>query len=77
MRSGNKAELIKCIETTATATPPKVSGAVFEGSVFVNMQKLSKNQTLKDYSSEVFRLQVKKRKLRGLMLYLICINTKV
>ena len=59
MRSGNKAELIKCIEKPATTTPPKVSGAEL-GSVLVNMGKPSKNQTFKDYSSEVFRSQVKK-----------------
>ena len=60
MRSGNKAELIKCIKTPAKATPLKVSGAVLEGSVLVNMGKPSKNQTFKDYTSEVFRSQVKK-----------------
>ena len=62
MQSGNKAELIKCIKTPATATPPKVSGTVLEGSVLVNMEKPSKSQTFKDYSSKVFRLQVKKHK---------------
>ena len=40
---------------TRTATPPKVSGAVLEGSALVKMRKPSKNQTFKDYSSEVFR----------------------
>ena len=60
MRSGNKAELIQCIEAPATATPPKVPGAVLEGSALVKMRKPSKNQAFKDYSSEVFCLQVKK-----------------
>ena len=41
IQSGNKAELINCIKTPATATPSKVSGAVLEGRVLVNMGKPS------------------------------------
>ena len=65
MQSGNKAELIKCIETPATAIPPNVSGAVLERSVLVNMGKPSKCQTFKDFprfSSEIFCSQVKKHR---------------
>ena len=55
MRSGNKAEFIKCTKTPVTATPPKVSGGVLEGSVLVNTGKPSKNQNFKDYSSEILK----------------------
>ena len=37
IQSGNKAELIKHLKTPATAISPKVSGAVLEGSILVNM----------------------------------------
>ena len=60
IRSGNKAELIKCIETLAMTTILKVSGVVLEGKLLVNMGKPSKNQTFEDYNSAVFHLQVKK-----------------
>ena len=47
MRSGNKTDLINCIEKVPNASPtvqvPKVSAAVLEGSVLVNLIKPIKN----------------------------------
>ena len=47
MQSGNKAELIKYLKTPATATAPKVSGAVLEGSILVNMGSQMKTKPSK------------------------------
>ena len=62
MRSGNKSDLVKHIEPSAESgsTTPKVTAAVLEGSVLVNMTKPNKNQSFKNYCSDIFFPQVKK-----------------
>ena len=62
MRSGNKSDLISCIEKIPNASPtvesPKVPVAVLEGSLLVNLVKPKKNRT--SYASEEFKSQVAK-----------------
>ena len=62
LRSGNKSDLAKCIKPTESTitTTPKVTGAVLEGSVIVNMTKPKKNQNFKTYCAESFYPQVEK-----------------
>ena len=64
MRSGTKSDLVECIlpdSTTSTIdAQPKATGAVLEGSVLVNLVKPKKNQSFKDYSSEMFYPQIRK-----------------
>ena len=46
--------------TSTIDAQPKATGAVLEGSVLVNLVKPKKNQSFKDYSSEVFYPQIRK-----------------
>ena len=65
MRSGTKSDLVKCIlpdpVTSTIDAQPKTTGSVLEGSVLVNLVKPKKNQSFKDYSSEVFYPQFHKQ----------------
>ena len=64
MRSGNKADLLKCLTNLSDREPkaeiPTVSAAILEGSVLVNMAKPAKDQSFQRYCSDVFCKQVKK-----------------
>ena len=64
MHSGNKSDLINCIEeipnTIATVQVPKVLAAVLEGSVLVNLVKPKTNQTLQSHAADEFESQVAK-----------------
>ena len=61
MRSGNKSDLAKCVlPIDITGNAPKVTAAILEGSVLVNMTKPKKNQQFKSYSADSFYPQVKK-----------------
>lgn len=61
IRSENKSNLAKCIKPTDTiTTTTKVTGAVLEGSVIVNMTKPKKNQNLNSYCAKSFYPQVEK-----------------
>ena len=55
MRSGNKSDLIGCIEEVPTVLPtteaPAVEEAVLERSGLVNMVKAKKNQSFQTYAS--------------------------
>ena len=55
MRSGNKSDLVKCIQPLETITnQPQVPAVVLEGSVLVNQLKPKKNQSFKEYVNNVF-----------------------
>ena len=65
MRSGEKSQLAKCLESTTVEDDPvidlvNVSAAILEGSVLVNLVKPKKNQTFKLYCTEMVMPQVKK-----------------
>ena len=64
MRSGNKSDLIGCIEEVINVLPrteaPVVEAAVLEGSVLVNMVKAKKNQSFQTYTSDKFKSHVTK-----------------
>ena len=61
MRSGTKSDLVKCINPDFTISridaQSKVTGAILEASVLVNLVKVKKNPSFKDYSSEVLYRQ--------------------
>ena len=61
MRSGNKFDLINCIEeipkASPTVQPPKVSAAVLEESVLVNLVKPKKTK----HSNHKLRMNSKAR----------------
>ena len=62
MRSGNKFDLVKCIQslsyTETVSNQPKVPAVVLEGSVLVNLVKPKKNQSFKDYETDAFCPQI-------------------
>ena len=64
MHSGNKSDLVKCIQplsyTETVSNQPKVPAVVLEGSVLVNLAKPKKNQSFKDYATDVFYPQIRK-----------------
>ena len=64
MRSGNKSDLIGCIEEVPNVLPKTealaVEAAVLEGSVLVNMVKAKKNQSFQTYASDQFKSHVTK-----------------
>ena len=64
MRSGNKSDLIGCIEEVPNVLPRTealaVEAAVLEGSVLVNMVKAKKNQSFQTYASDQFKSHVTK-----------------
>ena len=64
MRSGEKAELAKCLETMVpneqTSENIEVTAAVFEGSVLANLAKPKKNQTFEGYCIDMILPQIKK-----------------
>ena len=64
MRSGNKSDLIGCIEEVPNVLPRTealaVEAAVLEGSVLVNMVKAKKNQSFQTYASDEFKSHVTK-----------------
>ena len=65
MRSGNKSYLAKCIQplsyTETVSNQPKVPAVVLEGLVLVNLAKPKKNQSFKDYATDVFYPQIRKQ----------------
>ena len=65
MRSGNKSDLVKCIRplpyTETVSNQPKVPAVVLEDSVLVNLAKPKKNQSFKDYATDVFYPQIRKQ----------------
>ena len=65
MRSGNKSDLVKCIQplpyTETVSNQPKVPAVVLEGSVLVNLAKPKKNQSFKEYATDVFYPQIRKQ----------------
>ena len=65
IRSGNKSDLVKCIQplsyTETVSNQPKVPAVVLEGSVLVNLAKPKKNQSFKDYATDVFCPQIRKQ----------------
>ena len=64
IRSGNKSDLIGCIEEVLNVLPrteaPAVEAAVLEGSVVVNMVNVKKNQSFQTYASDEFKNHVTK-----------------
>ena len=61
MRSGEKSDLLKCLQPTPLQSHlPSVSAAALEGSLLVNMIKPKKDQTFDDYYSEILILQLQK-----------------
>ena len=62
MYSGNKSDLINCIEEIPNASSPipasKVSAAVLEGSALVKWVKPKKNQIFQSYTLDEFESQV-------------------
>ena len=61
MRSGEKSDLLECLQPTPPQSHlPSVSAAALEGSVLVNMIKPKKNQTSGDYCSEMLIPQLQK-----------------
>ena len=62
MHSGNKFDLVKCIQslsyTETVSNQPKVPAVVSEGSVLVNLAKPKKNQSFTDYAIDVFYPQM-------------------
>ena len=64
LRSGNKADLVKCIDLLPNGKPqneiPSVPAAVLEGSVLVNQTKPVKEQSFKKYCSDLFSKQVRR-----------------
>ena len=61
MRSGEKRDLLKCLQPTPTQSHlPSASAAALEGSVLVNMIKPKKNQTFGDYCSQMLIPQLQK-----------------
>ena len=64
MRSGEKYELVKCIETSALVNhihkARTVAATVLEVSILVNMTKPNKKQTSNGYCWEMFLLQVRR-----------------
>ena len=65
MCSGNKSDLVKCIQplsyTETVSNQPKVLAVVLEGSVLVNLAKPKKNQSFKDYATDVFYPKIRKQ----------------
>ena len=65
MRSGNKSYIVKCIQhlsyTKTVSNQPKVPAVVLEGSVLLNLAKAKKNQSFKDYATDVFYPQIRKQ----------------
>ena len=65
MRSGNKSDLVKCIQllsyTETVSNQPKVPAVVLEGWVLVNLAKPKKNQSFKNYATDVFYPQIRKQ----------------
>ena len=65
IRSGNKSDLVKCIQplsyTETVSNQPKVPAAVLEGSVLVNLANPNKNQSFKDHATDVFYPQIRKQ----------------
>ena len=62
IRSGDKSQLIKCLEPISDnqinapkVSAPKVSAGVLEGSVLVNMLKPKKNQTFQSYCVDIIK----------------------
>ena len=64
MRSGNKSDLIGCIEEVPNVLSRTealaVEAAVLEGSVLVNMEKAKKNQSFQTYASDEFKSRITK-----------------
>ena len=64
MRSGNKSDLIGCIEEVPNVLSRTealaVEAAVLEGSVLVNMEKAKKNQSFQTYASDEFKSHITK-----------------
>ena len=64
LRSGNKADLVKCIDLLPDGKPqnkiPSVPAAILEGSVLVNQTKPVKEQSFKKYCSDLFSKQVRR-----------------
>ena len=65
MRFGNKSDLVKFIQplsyTETVSNHPKVPAVVLEGLVLVNLAKPKKNQSFKDYATDVFNPQIQKQ----------------
>ena len=65
IRSGNKSDLVKCIQplsyTETVSNQPKVPAVVLEGSVLVNLANPNKNQSFKDHATHVFYPQIRKQ----------------
>ena len=62
IRSGNKSDVLKCIDgdNNNIHKAPTAEAAVLEGSGSVNMNKPANNQTFKEYCSEKFFPRVQK-----------------
>ena len=54
MRSGQKSELIKCLEVASTAECPVVEVKVLDAAAVVNMLPPKKSKTFKDYAASEF-----------------------
>ena len=61
MHSGEKSDLLKCLQPTPQQSHlPSVSTVALEGSLLVNMIKLKRNQTFGDYCAEILIPQLQK-----------------
>ena len=54
MRSGQKSELIKCVQVNTTLERPLVDAVVLDGTAIVNMLSPGKCKTFKEYAETVF-----------------------
>ena len=62
MRSGDKSQLVKCLDQLSNnkVQVPKVLAGVLEGSVLVNMLKLKKNRTFEAYCIDTVKPAIQK-----------------
>ena len=62
MRSGDKSQLVKCLDQLSNnqVQVPKVLAGVLEGSVLVNMLKPKKNQTFEGYCIDTVKPAIQK-----------------
>ena len=62
MRSGDKSQLVKCLDQLSNnqVQVPKVLAGVFERSVLVNMLKPKKNQTFERYCIDTVQPEIQK-----------------
>ena len=54
MRTGQKSELIACVEVSTTLERPSVDAVVLDGAAIVNMLSPGKCKTFKEYAETVF-----------------------